>query len=339
MKTERLINAFAELGQIMRDAATGKHTRLSAGIIHVIEHYHKSNTWFTPENVRKAVQAIGNELTGNNLNKWLEPYPLLNEKQHNKCIALIPAGNIPAVGFHDILCVLITGNRLIVKQSTKDNKLLPELTSVLCKIEPELETRITYTDNIIKGFDAVIATGSNNTSRYFQYRFRGYPALIRKNRTGIALLSGNESNEELTRLGDDVFTYFGMGCRSISRLFVPRNYDLGRLTKAWDNYSGITDHSKYASNYRYHKAVMTVNGEKFTDTGFILLRRNPSIFSPIAVLNYEETDPALFAESISPIADKIQVITGPGYTGFGRAQKPRLWDYSDNIDTIAFLLK
>jgi hypothetical protein len=339
MELEQRIDAFAKLGSVLTGSANGSHTGLSNGIIRIIDDYHKHNPWFTPDNVRRAVKAIGDELTVENLTIWTKKYPAFEEERKPKNIAVIMAGNIPAVGFHDLLCVLITGNLLLAKTSSKDDLLLREIVSVLCEIEPGFSSSVRFIEGKLEGFDAVIATGSDNSARYFEYYFGRYPRLIRKNRTGIALLTGSESHDELVMLGEDVFSYFGLGCRNITKLYMPEGYDLTRLSGAWREYSGCMDHGKYASNYRYHRAVLTINHEKFTDTGFLLLRREPSLFSPVAVINYEETDPHLFGEVATSMSDSIQVITGAGHTPFGFAQKPKLWDYSDNIDTIGFLLK
>jgi hypothetical protein len=339
MNLDRRINAFATLGMIFREAASGSENDLTRGLPDLINNYHTSNPWFTPDNVRKAISAYGEELTIGNIEKWLSSYPEIEMTRPARRVATIMAGNIPSVGFHDMMCILLTGNIAVIKTSSKDDRLIREIASVLCSAEPGFTERIVFTNGPVSDFEMVIATGSDNSSRYFDYYFGKYPSLIRKNRTGVALITGSESENELEGLGEDVFSYFGLGCRSITKIYIPPKYDLKRLTKAWKQHSSVTGNSKYASNYQYHKAVMTVNQEPFYDAGFILLKRDDSLFSPVAVINYQETDPAGFKSSISPLSDKIQVITGSGYTPHGFAQKPKLWDYHDNIDTIGFLLK
>ncbi|MBE0675403.1 MAG: acyl-CoA reductase [Bacteroidales bacterium] len=339
MRLNQRLDAFARLGSVMRDAASGSENNLTAGIIKVIEEYHISNPWFTPDNVRRAVKASGEELTRENLDYWVSSYPGLNEERPVRDIAVIMAGNIPAVGFHDMMCVLLTGNKLVIKPSSKDDALLREIASALCRIELGFASMIRFVDGKLDEFDAVIATGSDNTARYFEYYFSRVPHLIRKNRTGIALLTGEESKKDIELLGEDVFSYFGLGCRNITKLYVPKDYNIKKLGALWAKFSSLTTNHKYASNYDYHKAAMIINRDKFTDTGFVLLKHDPSLFSPVAVLNYEETDASGFKTIIDSHSDKIQVITGAGHTPFGFAQKPKLWDYSDNIDTIGFLLK
>lgn len=339
MNLDRRINAFATLGMSFREAASGTENDLTRGMLELIGSCHQSNPWFTPDNVRRAISAYGEELTSGNIEKWLLAYPGINEHHHARRVALIMAGNIPAVGFHDMMCVLLTGNIAVVKTSSKDDRIIREIASVLCNAEPGFSERIVFANGPVSDFEMVIATGSDNSSRYFDYYFGRYPSLIRKNRTGVALITGYESEDELAGVSEDVFSYFGLGCRSITKIYLPPEYDLKRLEKAWAKFSTVTRTSKYFSNFQYHKAVMTVNREPFYDAGFILLKRDDSLFSPVAVINYQEADPSGFHSLISPLSDKIQVVTGSGYTPHGFAQKPKLWDYHDNIDTIGFLLK
>lgn len=339
MNFEKRVDAFASLGNAFREAAAGTDNVLTRGLVELIDNSHESNPWFTPENVKKAFSAWGNELTRENLARWLTAYPEINHPRNSRRIAIIMAGNIPAVGFHDLLCVLLTGNIAVIKTSSKDDRIIREIASVLIRIEKELSSRIVFADGHITDFEMVIATGSDNSSRYFEYYFGKYPSLIRKNRTSVSLITGNESDGDLSALGEDIFTYFGLGCRSITKIYIPKNYDLRKLANSWREHSKVAENSKYSSNYRYHKAVMTVNREKFYDTGFLLIKRDDSLFSPVGVVNYQEAETESFESLISPLSDKIQVVTGSGHTPHGFAQRPKLWDYNDNIDTIGFLLK
>lgn len=339
MKPDNTISAFASLGEIMRQAAAGVDTESTTGLIRLINDHHLTNPWFTPDNVRLALLSFGSELTEKNLVEWTSRYPGLFEKRPSKNVAVVMAGNIPMVGFHDFLSVLISGNSIIIKESSKDDKLIRELAGILTTIEPALGEKIFFSEGTLSNFDAVIATGSDNTARHFEFYFGKYPNLIRKHRTGVALLSGNETEEELKLLGQDVFSYYGLGCRSITRLFVPAGYNLTGLKKAWNSFSHVAKHIKYVSNYEYQKAVMLINKERFTDFGYILLKNELSLFPPVSVINYEEINLTGFRNITAPLSDKIQVITGHGHTPFGFAQRPKLWDYSDNIDTIGFLLK
>jgi hypothetical protein len=298
------------------------------------------NPWFTPENVRRAITAIAEELTEENLTKWTNSYPRLSEKTNPSKIGVIMAGNIPLVGFHDFLSVLITGNRIIAKTSSKDSDLITFLGNKLCSVNAAFSDRIEFTEGILAGFDAVIATGSDNSSRYFEYYFGKYPNIIRKNRNSIAIIEGDESDDEIEALGSDIFSYFGLGCRNVSKVYLPKGYDLIKLTKNWDYFTGVNTNIKYANNYDFNKAVYLVNKEFFHDTGFLLLKEEKKISSPVSVLYYEFYDSQdAVKQQTELLKEKIQCVIGRLGIPFGKAQSPHLWDYADGIDTIEFLLK
>ncbi len=340
MNLEERIEIFARLGEILRDAVNGKPGPHSDRLNTLIEGQHLNNEWFTPENVRKALKAVAAELTDDILTKWTSSYPELKEKRNPVRVGVIMAGNIPLVGFYDFLAVLISGNYLVAKTSSKDSELIPFIGEILFGLKPEFREKVEFTDGTLSNFDVVIATGSNNSSRYFDYYFNKYQHIIRKNRTSVAVINGEESVNELKDLGNDIFSYFGLGCRNVSKLFVPRGYDLGLLTDKWTDYSGVIEHRKYANNYDFNKAVYIVNKEKFTDTGYLLLKEDSSLLSPVAVLHYEYYDSQENVRQIIGIQkDSIQCITGREGIPFGHAQAPHPWDYSDGIDTVQFLLK
>jgi len=337
--TER-IKAFSELGAILRNCIAGEPVKHLSLVNHLIESQYLKNPWFTPENVRLAIRAIAEELTFENLTKWISAYPDLRKDSKPSNTGIIMAGNIPLAGFHDFLSVLISGNRVIAKTSSKDPDLIVTLTAILCSINSDFKKLIYITDKTLSGFDAIIATGSDNSSRYFEYYFGKYPNIIRKNRNSISVIDGSETDLELQDLGEDVFTYFGLGCRSISKLYLPEGYDLRKIISNWDCFSGLINHSKYANNYDFSKAIFLINKESFTETGYVLLREDKSISSPVAVLHYEYyNSPDQLNGQIEILRDKIQCITGHNYIPFGRAQVPYLWDYADGIDTLEFLLK
>ncbi|MBM3437012.1 MAG: acyl-CoA reductase, partial [Bacteroidetes bacterium] len=252
--------------------------------------------------------------------------------------------NIPLVGFHDFLCVLMSGNRIIGKLSSDDNKLLPMISKKLIEFEPGLENYITLTESKLENIDAVIATGSNNTSRYFGYYFGKYPHIIRKNRNGIAVLGGHETNADLEKLGKDIFLYFGMGCRSVSKLYIPKGYSFDRLLQSLEKFRFVTDHHKYTNNYEYYKSIFLINGDPHFDNGFLLLKQDRAYASPPAVLFYEEYDDLkLLLQRIRNDFQEIQCIVSNldqlnDAIPFGSAQKPELWDYADGVDTMEFLL-
>jgi len=334
------IKTFAELGSVLRDSLEGKPGIYCSGLKQLIDTQHLKNPWFTPGNVKMAVGAISEMLTQGNLLKWTDAYPDLKKNNDPFNTAVIMAGNIPLVGFHDFMTVLITGNRVIARTSSKDNDLIRFISQILIDIDSRFSERIVFAGEKISGFDTVIATGSDNTSRYFEQYFGKYPNIIRKNRNSIAILDGTETDEQLKGLGRDVFSYFGLGCRNVSKLYIPEGYDLNRLAADWSEFAGIINHQKYANNYDYNKAVFMVNRQKFFDTGFVILREERQLPSPVAVLNYEYyTSVSDVERTAGALKDKIQCITGKNHIPFGTAQLPALWDYADGADTVLFLLK
>jgi hypothetical protein len=340
MNIEERIKSFAMLGEFIHNTLNEKSGKNSNELIELIENQIFHNSWFTPQNVRQALIAIAGQLTLENLNKWTSSYPELVDDPIPCRVGVIMAGNIPLVGFHDFLCVLMSGNSIIVKTSSKDQELILFLGKILCSINQDFKEKIEFTSETLANFTKVIATGSNNSSRYFESYFGKYPHIIRKNRNSIAILEGNESNKELEDLGKDIFSYFGLGCRNVSKIFVPDGYDFTVLTKNWEKYSNTITHIKYANNYDFNKAVFIVNREKFFDTGYILIKEDRNLSSPVSVLHYEYySDYDYVYQQTDVLKEKIQCIVHRDYVPYGKAQSPELWDYSDRIDTISFLLK
>lgn len=340
MNLEDRTGSFAALGQILRDSLEGKNGKYSGYLNKLIDTQVLKNPWFTPENVRLALSTIAEELTSENISKWMSAYPWLENPGKPITVAVVMAGNIPLVGFHDFLSVLISGNKLLAKPSSRDPDLIKFIAAILTDINPIFEKRIEFTDSYLKGFDVVIATGSNNSARYFDYYFGKYPHIIRKNRNSVAILKGDESANEIAELGKDIFAYFGLGCRSISKIYIPEGYNLNTLTTRWEKFAEIINHHKYANNYDYNKAVYLVNRESFIDTGYFLLKENEGLSSPVAVLYYEYYNKYdELTNRLEILKDKIQCITGRDHILFGKAQSPHLWDYADGIDTIEFLSK
>lgn len=299
------------------------------------------NGWFTSSNIHFALKTWSDTLTRENLEKWVAPYPF---KENNpKTIAVIMAGNIPLVGFHDFLSVLISGNKVLVKPSSNDKVLLPLIADFLIQENPEFRNLIEFSDQRLKDFDAVIATGSNNTARYFDFYFGKYPNIIRKNRNSVAVLSGKETKEELERLADDIFTYFGLGCRNVSKIYIPHDYDFKNFFEAAMVWKDMIYNHKYMNNYDYNKAVYLMGEHLLWDNEFLLLKEDPEFSSPIAVLFYEKYDSI---ENVKDIleseSDRIQcVVSNLGFKNeiaFGETQKPKLWEYADGVDTLDFLL-
>ncbi len=340
MNLEKRIKAFSELGERIREVLSGENRLLSAEAGKIISSQQDKNEWFTPDNVRLALESIAGELTPENLGVWTEKYPGLQAVRKPLSVGVVMAGNIPLAGFHDFLCVLVSGNRIVARTSSKDPDIMVWIADLLVSLEPSFRDLITFRSDRLSDFDAVIATGSDNTSRYFEYYFGKYPNIIRKNRNSVSIIDGNENGSDLAAMGDDIFLYFGLGCRNISKIFVPEGYDLNMLSSYWRAYSNIICHKKYANNYDFSKAVFIVNKEPFTDTGYLLMKESTALSSPVSVLFYEKyRTREEVIQHVSEQKDKIQCITGSGFTSHGKAQWPHLWDYADGIDTIDFLLK
>ena len=311
-----------------------------------IDYSTHSNPWFTKEFLLSAIQSIGESQSSEKINQWLEKYENdIKTITNSKTIGVVMAGNLPLVGFHDYLSVLISGHQILAKVSHDDRTLLPLLHQVIGIIEPELVEKAIFTKGLLTGFDAIIATGSDNTARYFEYYFGKYPNIIRKNRNGVAILNGNETATDLEGLSDDTFMYFGLGCRNVSKLFIPRGYDFKELFSAFEKYAHIIHHNKYANNYDYNKSIFLINKIKVQDNGFLMLKEDSLISSPISVLYFEYYDRLEdLNKCLVPQKDKIQcLVSNETFENtqnlpFGKAQQPELWDYADGIDTLKFLM-
>ena len=310
--------------------------------IKLIELSQSHNGWFTPEQVYYAIQSWAEALSEENLNLWLSKYNFSEVK--TKTVGLILAGNIPLVGFHDFLSVLISGHKVLVKTSSNDQYLIKFLAQYIIAINPEIENYITFTEGKLEGFDAVIATGSNNTARYFEYYFKNKPSIIRKNRNSVAVLTGTETHEELVNLGEDIFRYFGLGCRNVSKLFIPKGYNFEAFFKAMYEQRDVIYYEKYANNYDYNKAVFLMSKFQLLDNEFLIIKEDSSYASPISSVFYEYYDTIEeIQKQLDNDADQIQCIVSSNNieksVPFGQTQKPNLWDYADNVDTLEFLLK
>ncbi len=303
------------------------------------------NSWFTQDNVSFALASLSQMLQEASIDSFTKRYEdKLFIGHPAKTIAVVMAGNIPLVGFHDFLCVLLSGHHFNGKLSSDDPELLKAIATALIRIEPAFENMISFTTERISGFDAVIATGSNNTARYFESYFGKYSHIIRKNRNGLAVLTGNESKAALLDLGEDIFRYFGMGCRNVSKIFVPEDYDWNKFIDTMQAYEDIIHHHKYNNNYTYNKTIYILNQEPFYDTGFLLLKEDPALPSPLAVLHFEyykELDEVQNFITMHEEGIQCVISEGPGLPNSikpGQSQHPELWDYADGVDTMEFLL-
>jgi hypothetical protein len=351
MDLQQRINAFAKLGLFLGQFTTKgidknddikENDLFFDGFKHQIKIAEENNGWFSKTNILFSLESWSNALIMCNINKWLEKYNFNEINEQN--IAIIMAGNIPLVGFHDFISVLITGHNILVKQSSNDKHLLPFLAKYLEIIEPGFKGKIKFTEDKLSHFDAVIATGSNNTARYFEYYFKNKPSIIRKNRNSVAVLSGDESKEELEALSDDIFRYYGLGCRNVSKLFVPKDYDFDAFFNGVYKWHPIIHETKYVNNYDYNKAVYLMSEFDMLENGFLMLKEDKSYSSPIATVFYEYYEtPKQLKEKLLSNRDNIQCIVTRGNfenkIAFGKTQNPQLWDYADNIDTVEFLLK
>ncbi len=338
IKLEKRINAFIELGKVL--SVGGPFPDYD----NLIRKSNVTNPWFTPDNVHFALRALGKSLNEEKIRKWIKPYQEDIDKEFPvKTIGVVMAGNIPLVGFHDFLCVLMAGHKIQAKQSSDDNLLLPAIADLLFEIEPAFKEYIEFPEKQLHDFDAVIATGSSNTSRYFEYYFGKYPNIIRRNRSGVAVITGDETKGDLKKLGQDIFMYYGLGCRSISKVFVPEGYLFDGFFEAISDFKSLREHTKYLNNYEYYRSIYLINKDQHFDNGFLMIKNDEGYSSPPSVL-YSEiyTDMDELQNKLTINRNQIQCIVSGGSVvkdsiPFGNAQKPELWDYADGVDTMAFL--
>lgn len=338
-KFHSLIEAFDHLGDQLRNHVSSKANR---SLIEAVEAARIQNAWFTTLNVHSAFRNWGDILHRQTISKWLSNYP--TTEWGNQTVGLVLAGNLPLVGFHDVVCVLFSGHKAVIKLSSKDKVLIPTMVDILQSKFPEIKERVRFVNDQLGSVDKVIATGSNNSSRYFSYYFKDLPHIIRKNRNSVAVLTGDESDEQLAGLADDICLYFGLGCRSVSKIWVPKDYDFDILFGALYKHKDIIHHNGYANNYDYNKAIFLMNQEPLLDNGFLILKEDDRISSPIACLYYSYYDDRLEVEqTIAANREDIQCVVSSSdentHVFFGKAQYPQLDDYADNIDTMDLLLK
>ena len=333
MTQNERIQAFVALEQWINDTINSEND-----IFRQVAH---RNPWYTKENVVRQLQAIANTLSTDKLTAWLDSYPPI---QTQKTVGIIAAGNIPLVAFHDVLAVLITGFKATIKLSSDDAGLSKWLLDQLLLIEPRFENYIEIVERL-GHFDLIIATGSNNSSRYFDYYFGKKPHIIRRNRNSIAVIQGQESSDELTALGHDLFDYFGLGCRSVSKIYFPKDYPLSTFFEGIESFSEIRNHYKYNNNYDYNKSIYLINGDEHYDNGFLILKKDERLASPLAVVYFEYYDSLAEveakinsqAESLQCLVSKEPLAVTVAQFALGQSQCPNLTDYADNVDTLHFL--
>jgi hypothetical protein len=304
----------------------------------VKEKAERINGWFIPPFVEQAAKTIAkNYLTRDQLSQFVDRYELAKSGRNIKTVGLVMAGNIPLVGFHDFLCIFLSGHKMIIKPSSKDEELIRHLVAQLTLWDNRVADVVVFAP-MLKGADAFIATGSNNTSRYFDYYFKNYPHIIRRNRTSAGIISGEETQQELNRLADDVHLYFGLGCRNITKIYVPAGYDFRPMLDAFNKYNFLMDYTKYKNNYDYQLAVCLLNRQYYMSNSSLLITENKSLFSPISVLYFETYNEEATVKSTLEQSPEIQAIVGKHHIPFGQAQKPSISDFADGTDTMKFLV-
>lgn len=340
MTLQQRIKGFSEVGGFIARHYSGEQnpseTALHQGLDKVTEIAHTYNNWFIPKFVKDAILSIGSYLTEAELSRFTAS---VGEPATKKTVAVIAAGNIPMVGFHDILCVLLSGHKCLIKMSSDDNLLLPFFLKLLTHYEPGFEKNLLFANGKLSAFDAVIATGSDNTASHFKYYFSKYPHIIRKNRSSVAVLTGKESSEDLKALGTDIFQYFGLGCRNVSKLLVPKDYSFNHFFESIVDFGDVVNNKKYGNNYDYHRAIYMLESIKFLDNNFLIVRENEDLHSPVGAVFYQ------YYNSVSEVKqylethqNEIQCVVGKDYIPFGYSQRPVISDFADNVNTLEFLL-
>lgn len=348
MNLEQKIDSFATLGKLLVQASkneiSSEYPEISRKLIALIENTHIENPWFIKEYIQYTFQQIGSSLSIELLEKWTNHYSTIElNKDKAQTIAVVMAGNIPMVGFHDFLSVLISGHKILIKQSSKD-PLISEISKILCEIDSDFLPFIEFANDKLENFDAIIATGSNNTKRYFEYYFSKYPSIIRGHRNSVAVVTGNENENDLKKLADDIFLYFGMGCRNVSKIYIPLHFPVKKLIEAFLSYEKILlNHHKYFNNYEYYKSIYLINKEPFLDSGFFMIKENSQLSSPLSVIYWEEYNSKEdLITTLNKAKNNLQCIVCEDEAispiRLGEAQNPSWNDYADGIDVLDFLL-
>jgi hypothetical protein len=339
MTLKQRIQGFVEVGLFINRHFSGQHapteTQLHLGLEKVIEMAHIYNNWFIPKFVNEAISNLSIFLNAEDLTRFASGIP----EKENKTVAVVCAGNIPLVCFHDILCVLLSGHNVLIKMSSDDNVLLPFFLKLLTHYQPLFEERILFAEGKLGQFNAVIATGSNNTASHLHYYFGKYPNIIRKSRSSVAVITGNETKEDLKNLGTDIFQYFGLGCRNVSKLLVPENYTFDPFFESILDFGFVINNKKYGNNYDYHRAIYLLESMPFLDNNFLMLRESEDLHSPVGVVYYQKHKSTSEIEQyIQSHAEELQCVVGQSFIPFGYSQRPVITDFADNVNTLDFLV-
>ena len=340
MTKQQRIGAFVRLKSFLDRHFSSQYLveekNLHEGLNALIDSAFAYNGWFSRNFTEEALKNIAFMLDEKELQAFCNPIP---EDIESKRVAVICAGNIPMVCFHDVLCVLLSGHQLIVKMSEDDRLLLPFFLKLLVYYEPDFEEKIRFAHGRLSDFDAVIATGSNNTAKHFEFYFSKYPNIIRKNRSSIAILTGEETNDDFKELGKDIFTYYGLGCRNVGKLLVPKGYNFNTFFEGIYSFGEVVNNNKYGNNYDYHRSLYLLESLPFLDNNFLILRESHELHSPISVLYYQEyTNSQELEAYLNKHHDALQCVVGKTYTPFGCSQKPVISEYADGVNTLDFLV-
>ena len=338
------ISLLIKLGKQLKQVVQGQEN-LSAGqdkLKELITRVVNYNQWFTPENVHSAIQGIIQMLEEEELLDWTGRYMTRIQNKERSCtVGLVMAGNLPMVGFHDFLSVYIVGDYAKIKMSSDDAQLLPVVFEIAAEINSEFKQSYELVEGFLKGMDKVIATGGNNTSRYFEHYFGSYPNVIRRSRTSVGVLSSDITTDDIALLAEELFCYYALGCRNVSKLFIHESIDMTGLMDELCKHDRVSSNNKYLNNLTFQKSVFLIDKIPFLDGGFFLMRENESVFSPISVLHYQRFQKEKeVLDFVHANQNDIQCVVGQGLgkVPFGEAQKPHLWDYADQVDTVEFLL-
>jgi hypothetical protein len=340
MTLKQRIRAFARMGDFVDRHDNGNRQpgedQLHTGLDKVIEIAYTYNNWFIPQFVNESIRSLKSFLDETTLAKFTERF---TDSPEQRTVAVICAGNIPLVCFHDLMCVLLSGHKALIKLSGDDKVLMPFFLRLLVHYEPAFESSISFAEGKLSNFNAVIATGSDNTASHLHYYFRKYPNIIRKSRTSMAVLTGNETTEELKDLGKDIFLYFGLGCRNVSKLLVPKEYSFNKFFESIVDFGFVVNNNKYGNNYDYHRAIYLLEQIPFLDNNFLMIRETRDLYSPVGVLYYEfydgQTD---IGDYVKAHEHQLQCVVGRNYVPLGYSQRPVITDFADNIDTVDFLV-
>jgi len=331
MDLQQRINILEEIGKYISE--NGEEWQI------VKQNAARENAWFTLEFIEIAAKNITQHFLNKDLlQEWANQYEISTQLSSPKNVGIVMAGNIPLVGFHDFLCVFISGNVQTIKTSSKDTVLIKHLVKKMYELDVQIQNVVSFSENL-KGCDAYIATGSNNTGRYFDYYFGKYPNIIRNNRTSVAILDGSETDFELKALANDIQLYFGLGCRNVTKLYVPTNYNFIPLLETLKQYDYFFEFHKYKHNYDYQLALLMLSNQFYMTNGSIVLAENTSIFSPVSQVNYQYYNEVEIENLYTELQENesVQCVVGKKGVEFGKAQQPSLIDYADGVDTLQFL--